>query len=193
MFVQEPDIEFDNLSISLMSGKTTLLLKELFMKITSTGFGCGQTKNIEFDTIMFVHYKRTNNYTFEDSKTVIKKVSIHDSHFKIAQFFKEVSDLMKTKVMRDSLWSETEHYQFVLSSKEYEFFPVKWFTLWLDNGDKIDHDIAFSVTYITKNGIDIPFGRVNFSNWEKFPKYRELNMKKNAFKYIANQIMKFDR
>lgn len=161
------------------------------MKITSTGFGCGQTEEIKFDTIMFVKFKRVSSY--ESDKTVVKKVSIHDSNIKIAHFFKEVSDFMKTNTMRKSCWTdcnEEEHYQFVLSNEEYDFFPVKWFTIYLNNGDKIEHDIAFSITYITKNGIDIPFGRTNFSSKRKYPIYRELNIKRNAFKYIANQIKK---
>lgn len=160
------------------------------MKITSTGFGCGQTENIEFDNIMFIHFQRKNNYSYEDNQSVIYQVSIHDHPLKISKFFKDVSKFMKSKAMRKSFYSEKEHYQFVLSSKEHDFFPVKWFTLWLDNCNKIDHDIGCSVTFIKKNDNYIPFGNINFSNWEKFPKYRELNIQRNAFKYISNQIVK---
>lgn len=153
------------------------------MKITSTGFGCTQKQEIYFDTIMFVHYKQVRNlFSLEEEKIIVNKVSIYDSNLKIAQFFKDIAKIMKTKSMRESYRSEDEHYQFALSSKDYDFFPVKWFTLWLDNGDKIDHDIAFSVTLIRKNDVPIPFGKFSFSRWSEFPVYRELNVKRNAFK-----------
>lgn len=187
LFVQKHDIELDNLSISLFKKH---LLKEIFMKITSTNFGCGQTKNIEFDNIMLVFFQRKNNYSYEEEQTIVYQVSIHDHPLKISKFFKDVSNFMKSKVARASCHREKEYYQFVLSSKEHDFFPVKWFTLWLNNGDTIKHDIAFSVTLIKKNNENLHFGRFNFSDWEKHPKYRELNIKRNAFKYISNQIAK---
>ena len=157
------------------------------MKITSSSGG--KKDSLSFDKIMFVHYQG-KSYAEEQKETVVKQVSIKDNNHKIAQFFKEVSDFMKTKKMRDSESSDSEHYQFVLSSEDFPVFPVKWFTLWLNNGDVITHDIAFSVTYIKKNGMTVPFGRVIWKDYEMYPIYREINMKRNAFKYIANQIRK---
>lgn len=144
-------------------------------------------KNIDFTSIMLIHNHGPYNKPQQD---IVFSVSLNEHPLKVAQFFKDVAKFMKSKKVLDTAFSEKEHFQFALANEEYPIFPVKWFTFVLDNGDVINHDIAFSTTLIKKNNIRIPFGGFNLSQWESFAKYREYNMKRNAYKFISNQILK---
>lgn len=155
------------------------------MKILTTNFAGKEA--IYFDFIKLVHF---HGDPCNQTQDVMFSVSIHEHPLKISNFFKDVARFMKSKKVRDSHFKEREHFQFVLSNKEYDNFPVKWFTLELDNGVRIDHDFAFSTTLIKKNGFMVPFGGFNFSKWESFARHREINMKRNAYKFIANEVFK---
>lgn len=155
------------------------------MKIYTTNFS---KETIEFNTIMFVHFERTDGY--HETKKILNSISVNDHPLKVAAFFENISNLMKTKKVRKSIFSGKEHFQFVLSNEDFENFPVKWFTLELDNSIKISHDIAFETTLIKRNDVLIPFGRFNLYSRHKLALYREYNMKRNAYKFISNEIEK---
>lgn len=161
------------------------------MKIYTTGWMSKQ--NIEFNSIMLVHYYGNS---MNQNKDVVFSVSINEHPFKIAKFFKDASRFMKSKKVRDTVFKEDEHFQFVLANEEYDFFPVKWFTLELDNGKKISHDIAniaFATTLIKKNSLVVPLG--GFSKRKSFSKHRESSINRNAYKFISNEVLKsyFDK
>ncbi len=113
--------------------------------------------DIDFDCIYFVHYIPGENNSL--NKKIVASVSKNDGAFKIAMFFRKVGDIVVSrnnrKVYRNN--NDLGHFQFMLSNEQYPDFPVKWFTLHLDNGIKIKHDIAFNTTFIYKNGIRVYF------------------------------------
>lgn len=153
------------------------------MHIETTNWG---KEVIVFHKILYVltTYDEDHNQTFH----TIKEISLLESKEKIVKFFSDVSKMQKSKQHRDSYFKNTEHYQFFLDSAEHPMFPVKWFNLILDNGVNISHDIAFDVTLIRKNKMIIPFSRFFPSEFQKRSKYHELIVKRNAYRYIANQI-----
>lgn len=146
--------------------------------------------DIEFDSISFVHFKPGKNYSGY-KRTVIASVSKEAGAFKLAMFFRYVASLVSSakhrKVYRNQ--DDEGHFQFELANEQYPDFPVKWFTLHLDNGIKIKYDIAFNTTFIYKNGIRVYFTGRKKKN-HKYSKYLELNMAKRAYIYIANQFLK---
>lgn len=148
--------------------------------------------DIEFDGIEFVHYVPASSWYKKDNKEiVICSVSANAHPLEIAHFFRKVADINYSRGNRKIYRNENKlgHFQFRLYNKDYPDFPVKWFTLIFDNGIKIDHDIGSNTTYIKKNSHSVLFyPREKASG--KYSKYKELNMKKRAYKFIANQVMK---
>lgn len=146
--------------------------------------------DIDFEKISFVHFIPGKSDK-DEQRIVIASVGRNEGAFKIAMFFKYVANIVISSKNRQVYRNKRKlgHFQFELSNEEYPAFAVKWFTLSFDNGIEIKHDIAFNTTYIHKNG-----HRVFFSGREKksgkYSKYLELKMKKRAYTYIANQILK---
>lgn len=149
---------------------------------------------IQFDTISFVRfYQEGEEESYNNHKHEIVATISKDAHpFEIAKFFKSLAKLVYSAKVRKTIFSSKEHYQFVLSNKEFDFFPVKWFTLIFDNGIKIDHDFAFDTVLIQKNDFEVPLGKFpHYLNDKTFyPIYREFKLKRNAYKFIANQALK---
>lgn len=146
------------------------------------------SETLIFDKIMYVHTLYVNkNFKTETKNTIIKEVDLSNPLL-VAKFFKEISLMQKSKEHRlfSNHVAKFGFYQFYLSNKEYPMFPIKWFSLILDDGTKIDHDIAFSTTLIKRNNIIIPFGSLFTET--KCSRYRALNIKRQAYKYISNQI-----
>lgn len=152
------------------------------MKIISDNWG---KNKIEFDNISFVYFNRKEN-----TQHTVFKIHRTASSLEISLFFKKLSQFIYSRSARKTLFSEGEYYQFVLSNKEHDWFLVKWFSLVFDNGIQIDHDIAFSTTLIKKNNMIVPLG--SFPNWNKnkYPVYRQFKIKRNAYKFISNQVLK---
>ena len=133
-----------------------------------------------FDKLFFVQ---------GSTKEIVLRANLNDVR-QTHSFFTELSRLVKTKSVRETLFSETEYYQFGVPNEYDEYSPIRWFDLVIDDTLTISHDIAFSTTLIHKNGELQPFGK--FPMWykqpKKFPLYREFNIKSRAYKYIANRI-----
>lgn len=144
-------------------------------------------EKIQFDTISFMCFIGHDRNNTKTIATIGKDANPHE----IANFFRSLAKFVYSEKVRKTVFSETEHYQFVLSNKKFKSFPVKWFTLIFDNGIKIDHDFAFDTVLIKKNDCDVPLG--TFPNWNRqkfYPIYREFKLKRNAYKFIANQALK---
>lgn len=146
---------------------------------------------LNFDSLVYIHFTPSHEDKYVQNKEIVKQVKISDGPLKVAAFFRDVADLMRSSEVRKSLKEEHEHYQFGVIDEKNEIIPLKWFNLVSESGDVISHDIAFNVTYIKKNGLAQPLGSAAFlSQYDNktFPLYREFNMKNRAYKYVANQV-----
>lgn len=164
------------------------LMKVCIMKIISD---CCSKDKVYFDSIMFVHFDTHTNQNYK----VIDKVSKDASLLEISHFFKKIAKFICSREARQVYRHKGElgHFQFMLSSERFKEFPVKWFTLEFDNGIVINHDIAFCQIYIYKNGHRVYFNSYfndRITKNRKYVKYLELKNKRNAYKFIANQVLK---
>lgn len=105
-------------------------------------------------------------------------------------FFRTVSRFMTSKQAKESLKEETKScFQFAVKV-DGKLTPIKWFDLHVGN-DVISHDIAFWTTLIRRNGERVPLGRFPIQIWNEgkdTAKFRELNIKRRAYMYIANRV-----
>lgn len=108
----------------------------------------------------------------------------------VSRFFRRVAAFVGSPQAREHLRREDHWYQFAVMQGE-ELLPVKWFDLVLTNGVVLSHDIAFNTTLVERNGRPVPLGR--FPRWSdnrRYPRYRELKLKRRAYKFLANQAQK---
>ena len=119
------------------------------------------------------------------TKKVVFVADLNDV-FDTARFFKNIASFVKTKQVLQTVEND-EWFQFAVMYNN-EITPIKWFDLHVDDV-VLSHDIAFETTLIRKNGVGISFGRFP-RGFKKIAKYREFNIKRRAYKYIANQIAK---
>lgn len=117
--------------------------------------------------------------------------------FQTYLFFKNLAKFVKTKKVRDTIkfdaWSYNDDYFQFATVVENKITPIKWFDLIVSDKNVISHDIAFETTLIKKNKRRLSFGQFpmvyyNRNENVKLPKYRELNIKARAYKYMANQV-----
>lgn len=153
------------------------------MKLTSSYFD--DDTPIDFESISWISFNRDKG-----PDKVCFSVKLSQGPRAISNFFKSVAKFQNTRQSKDGVLLENTHFQFVLQSKTIPSFPCKWFLLTNDNGDVLKHDIAFSTTLIEINGLDIPLGRFPLNQNRFYPSFRELKIKKRAYKVIANFILK---
>ncbi len=150
------------------------------MKVTTTFWS---EKIHEFHELFFINNK--------DNK-IIFKTDLKDK-FATYVFFKEIAKFVVSKGVRAEYINEESKncFQFAVMENE-EIQPIKWFDLWLNEKNSIFHDIAFNTTLIKKNGFLVPLGKfpMFYDENKVFSRYRELKIKRNAYKYIANQVKK---
>ncbi len=134
---------------------------------------------VDFDNLLFVNGK-TKEIAFHTNLNDVQETY---------QFFKNISKFVISPTVRKTLFVEDEWYQFYVMDGT-EMLPIKWFDLHIAEDCVISHDIAFSTTLIKKNGVHVPFGKFPhwYKSWKNFSKYRELNIKSRAYKYIANRV-----
>lgn len=157
------------------------------MKLTTTFWS---EKVHEFDKILFINGKTKE----------IKFQADLNSPWNTQLFFKEVAKFVKTKHVRDTLYANPfngrdVYYQYALLV-DGEVTPIKWFDLHVNDKVVISHDVAFDTTLIRRNDVGVPFGHFPMYYYRrnenaKLPKYRELNLRAKACKYMANQIKKY--
>jgi hypothetical protein len=147
------------------------------MKLTTTFWS---EEKHDFTQLLYV-----NNHT----KEVMFQTDLTNK-FETHLFFKNIAKFVKSKEVRNTINHErVEGYQFAVSENNGEIIFIKWFDLVIDEKNIISHDIAFETTLITKNNVQIPFGRFPMRyKYNSLAKYREFNIKAQAYKYIANQI-----
>ena len=133
----------------------------------------------EFDKLLFIRGK---------TKEILFEADLNDA-METYTFFKNISNFVKLPAVRKTAFDDDVWYQFAVMFKD-EVTCIKWFDLVVDETLTLSHDIAFSTTLIRKNDVLVPFGK--FPMWYKgskrFPKYRELNIKSRAYKYLANRV-----
>ena len=136
------------------------------------------TKTIhEFNNLQLIKHNQSPYHT---AHTVVDSISLQNE-LDVALFFRRLAKKIMSFDINDT-------FQFAVIDFDLKLIPIKWFTLEIGSIE-ISHDIAFETTLIKKNGVDIPLGRFPFRN-KKYPLRREMNIKRNAYKYISNQIMK---
>lgn len=145
-------------------------------------------RQIEFDRICFVHYRSESSMYVP---IVIDSIHKDASALEFQRFFNKLSKVVCSAKHREVYRTREKsgYFQYVLSNKDYPQFPVCWFTLILDNGVEIKHDIAFGNTLIYRNGLKV-FGPKSLIDRRNWTKYTELKIKKKAYKFISNQITK---
>lgn len=152
------------------------------MKVTTTFWS---EKVHDFHELLFINSK--------DNK-VYFKADLKDKQ-STCVFFREIAKFIVSASVRADYKNKENNncFQFAVM-KDEKIKPIKWFDLWLDNKNSISHDVAFSTTLVKKNDLSIPFGKfpIWYNKNKVFSLYRELKVKKNAYKYIANQIKKIE-
>ena len=139
-------------------------------------------EKFEFKEIFFYNNK---------TQDVLFKTDLNNPTQTVA-FFKNLAKKLKSlNFLRDEM---VDHYQFAVMNNG-ELTPIKWFDIQINDNLKISHDIAFDTTLIRKNGLLIPFGKFPMYMYQIKPNwkpslYRKQKMQANAFKYIANLILK---
>lgn len=112
-------------------------------------------------------------------------------------FFKNIAKFVKSKKVRDTIhfneWTREDDYFQFATIVDNKITHIKWFDLVVADNLVVSHDIAFETTLIKKNGIKLSFGQFpfvyyNYKKNVKLSKYRELNIKAKAYKYMANQV-----
>lgn len=153
------------------------------MKLTTTFWS---EEVHEFDKLLYIN---------GNTKEIMFQTDLKNA-FETYNFFKALAKFVKSTTMRktidNSAWDNEDYYQFAVL-RENEIIHIKWFDLVVSDKITLSHDIAFETTLIKKNGQTVPFGR--FPMWYynrniKLPKYREFNVKAQAYKYLANQVRK---
>lgn len=140
----------------------------------------------EFDNLLYINGK---------TQAIIFQTNLGDVPGSV-KFFKNIARFVKSASVRKALYSgkyESEvYYQFAVM-KDGEMTPIKWFDLVINDKLTISHDIAFNTTLVKRNDVDMPFGRFPMYYYRRninLPKYRELNVKARAYKFMGNQINK---
>ena len=147
-------------------------------------------EKFEFDKFLLMKGKRCNK-EYITTYQVVKEIDLTLSNFYIAQKFRELSKFIVSKeVLRTNLnGDDTTWYQFGVKY-EGKLTPIKWFTLIINDNIQLHNDIAFDTPLIKKNSIQLPFGKFSMHRTYKVSKHNEYKMKRNIYKYIANQIAK---
>lgn len=139
--------------------------------------------SFEFDELLYIHrYKLT--YEMQE---IVFRTKLND---KVAtyQFFKDVAKLVNSNKVHQSMYDFNDCYQFAVIHNG-NVTPIIWFDLVINDKLTINHDLAFGTTLIKRNDQVIPFGKFPMQyHSKKLPLYREFNLKKRAYTYIANQI-----
>lgn len=142
------------------------------MKVTTTFWS---EKVYEFTQLFFIN---------SINEEIIFKADLQNT-FATHAFFKQISKFI---VSKKATRGDEKCFQFAVML-DGKIHPLKWFDFHPNPNTVISHDIAFGTTFIERNGLELPFGK--FAFWYKkksFPLYREFKIKRNAYKYIANQI-----
>ena len=148
------------------------------MNLTTTHINGSSRNEQAFSNLCYLH---------GPSQTVLLETSLENKSSAV-RFFMALSRFVLTADVRQGhardIW-----YQFALRD-ENKLIPIKWFTLHLDDGTQVFHDIAFNTTLIEVNGLTVPFGKFPFSETRRYARYREFKLKARAYKFIANTIRK---
>lgn len=163
-----------------------------------------------FDELFFVR-GQGNEYTTLDRVRL-------DNPREVAWFFRRVADLVVSAAARKHLrasclepYSKSVWYQFAVrkptegdfdgagvstdasaigegAKDSLQILPIIWFDLVLDNGAVLSHDYAFSTILLRRNALRVPLGRFPHFCGQVSSRYRELKRKRQAYKYLSNQI-----